>query len=227
MKNIHTTQGYQLNDNEIISLQEKVGKWYDNISRPYLTRILDVVYAALARFPRVWAIRVDLRFAQDISDESPDLLMCLQRTDHKVITRFFASLKSQLREVHRRKGKTGTPDLFEYIWVREQDGGGYPHYHLALLFNKDEYAFLGDYRDSGADNMATRIQKAWCSALGLEYPHYASLVHFPKNGVYVIDKRSATVHSESYLNFLIRIAYLAKVYTKDINDGYRNIGCSQ
>ena len=50
-----------------------------------------------------------------------------------------------------------------------------------LLFNKDVYAFLGDYRDYDANNMGTRIQKAWCSALGLPYPDNATLVNFPVN----------------------------------------------
>lgn len=220
-------QGFQLNTVEAYCLRKNAEERYGLISPRYLMRSLDVVYSSLAKFSRVCAIRVDLRFAQEKWGGDPDLPTCFQRTDPQAMTRFIESLKSQLRGEHQRKGRRGEPALFEYVWVREQDRGDYPHYHLVLLFNKDEYAFLGDYRDPDANNMATRIQKAWCSALGLHYPDYTNLVHFPQNAVYAMDRRSATVHSESYLNFLMRIAYLAKKRTKDIADGYRHFGCSQ
>lgn len=47
-----------------------------------------------------------------------------------------------------------------------------------LLFNGDVYRYLGNYKDRNGDNMATRIQKAWCSAVGLAHEDYATLAEF-------------------------------------------------
>ncbi|MEQ5680966.1 inovirus-type Gp2 protein, partial [Providencia rettgeri] len=43
-----------------------------------------------------------------------------QRTDERAITRFIESLKSQLRAAHHRTGRSGTPALPYYAWVRER-----------------------------------------------------------------------------------------------------------
>ncbi|WP_411679299.1 inovirus Gp2 family protein [Aeromonas hydrophila] len=218
--------GFILNKNEFKQLLLEEGK-KGEISPRYLKRSLERVYAALTKFRRVFAVRVDLRFAQPKLNDSPDMPMFFQDTDSKAITRFIESLKSQLREAHKRKGKRGEPSLFEYIWVREQKTSEHPHYHLVILFNKDEYFTLGDYNKHDADNLATRIQKAWCGALKLNYPMFAKLVHFPFDGSFVFDTVSATIHSDRYRKFLLRLVYLCKLYTKDIGDGYRNFGCSQ
>lgn len=200
---------------------------YGLMNRTYLSRSLAVVYDVLLSHQRTCAIRIDLRFAAETLASDVDSLVCLQRSDPAVITRFFQSLKSQLYEEHYRQQRYGGPWLFRYIWCREKDTGLYPHYHLVLFFNKDHYAYLGDYNNPDANNMATRIQKAWCSALGLPYPHYAHLVHFPENRVYWISRSAANNREQIYADFLFRLAYLSKVDTKDINDGQRNFGCSQ
>lgn len=200
---------------------------YGEISQRYLARCLDVTDATLAKFSRVFALRVDLHFACDIWGGGQDEPTCFQHTDAKVITRFFESLKSQLREEHRRKERVKKPSLFEYIWVREQDEGVYPHYHVILFFNRDEYAFLGNYREIGSQNMAMRIQRAWCSALSLSYPDYAGLVHFPDNPRYVFERNSSVSNSDEFSHFLFRMAYLAKVRTKLVGTKQRNFGCSQ
>lgn len=216
-----------LNGDEFESMCLQANGMYGEISGYHFSRSLDVIYSCLAKYSRVCAMRVDLRFAQDSWNDDPDLPTCFQRTDSKVITRFFESLKSQLKEVHRRKGIMRDLALPDYIWVREQDGSIFPHYHLVLLFNKDVYAYLGNYQDHDAVNMANRIRKAWCSALGLNFPEYASLVHFPKNPTYIISRNDASVRSQSYRDFLLRIAYLAKERTKYTGDGQRSFGCSQ
>ncbi|UCQ37218.1 inovirus Gp2 family protein [Edwardsiella piscicida] len=137
------------------------------------------------------------------------------------------SLKSQLREEHKRSGRAGKPSPFGYIWARERVTGERPHYHLVLLFNKDVYGYLGDYSKPDADNMGTRIQKAWYSAIGLEYPYYASRVEFPENHSAWFTRQDALTLSPDYYDFLLRVAYMAKEYSKDFHDGYRNFGTSQ
>ncbi len=216
-----------LTQHEFEQLIEQCPASYGPIDRCYLSRSLEVVCDMLDHHPRVCAMRIDLRFANESLESDIDSLVCMQRSDPAVITRFFESLKSQLREEHYRKGYRGDPALPAYIWCRERDTGPYPHYHLVLLFNKDRYAYLGNYTDPDAVNMATRIQRAWCSALQLPYPDNAPLVHFPPNHTYRFDRVSAALRDTDYTSFLIRLAYLSKLATKDIGDGRRNFGCSQ
>ncbi len=218
---------YILNDSEFNALYSQAKNMYGDLSPYHLRRSLGAIYSCLAAYPRVCAMRVDLRFAQDTWGGNPDMPKCFQRTDPAVITRFFESLKSQLKEEHRRKGMMRDVALPDYIWVKEQDDSHYPHYHLVLLFNKDIYAYLGNYQDHDAQNMANRIQKAWCSALGLGFPEYAMLVHFPKHPTYIFNRNDAVTRSGSYCDFLLRIAYLAKKRTKFTRPGQRNFGCSQ
>ncbi|QWL60573.1 inovirus Gp2 family protein [Aeromonas jandaei] len=141
------------------------------------------------------------------------------------MTRFFASLKSQIQALRHRKGQTGKPFFLGYIWVKEQVTSQHPHYHVVLLFNRDDYGYLGGYANFDADNMAMRIRKAWCRALRLAYPDYASLVHFPPDAEYRFDRRDADLHNEKFYKFLERIAYLFKLRSKV--QGGRNFGHSE
>lgn len=221
-------RGYLMNRNEVGQLlQEAKVKYKCMIFYYYLIRSLDVVYSSLKAWSRVSAMRVDLRFANDRWGGNPDLPTCSQRADHKAITRFFESLKSQLIAEHKRKKRRGEPSLPKYIWVREQDTGPHPHYHLVLFFNKDVYRYLGDYTDPDAKNMATRIQQAWCGAISLPFPDYATRVEFPDNPVYIFDRKSATIHAPEYWKLLLRIAYLCKLRTKPQGDFKHNFGRSQ
>lgn len=199
---------------EFEQLLARAETMYGEISSTQMKVAIDVIEDFVSVYPRVFTVRVDLRFPQMVSSDAPDMLICLPKTDAKVITRFFASLESQLLAAHHRKGKQGVPAPFGYIWVKEQDASDFPHYHLILLFNKDDYAHLGDYTRQGANNMATRIRKAWCSALGLAFPFYQALAHFPDNCEYCIARRDAKFHNENYYAFLLRMAYLFKLRTK-------------
>lgn len=225
MNNI--VNGYKMNTVEVAKLLQQVQSMYGDINQAYLARSLEVVYSALNEWPRVFALRLDLRFADAHSCGDRDVPDCFQRQDPQVITRFIESLKSQLREAHGRKGHRYAFAAPKYIWVREQVTGVSPHYHLVLLFNKDHYAFLGNYTDHDANNMATRLQKAWCSALKLPYPDYAALINFPSNNAYHVDLTDLMSRSSNYIEFLYRMAYLCKGRTKLICDGFRNFGCSQ
>ncbi|MGL4517752.1 MAG: inovirus Gp2 family protein [Shewanella sp.] len=216
--------GCRVVSGDIGSLLAEAEKMYGEVSSEQFNRAVDVVTDFLSKYPRVCAMRVDLHFPQMVLADDPDVPTCFPRTEPKVITRFFESLKSQLLAAHRGKGKPGGPDPFGYIWVKEQVVSASPHYHVVLLFNKDVYAYLGNYADFEAVNMATRIRKAWCSALKLPFPDYAHVVHFPESGVYWIERHTATMDNVDYRGFLLRIAYLFKFYSKA--PGERNFGCS-
>lgn len=220
-------EGFILRDGEVRNLTALAEKRFGPINSYYRDRSLEVIYFALNKLKRIAAFRIDLRFAQDMPGGDVDSVTCFQRADPSAITRFIESLKSRLREELWREGKVTPVPLFEYIWVREQDNSLHPHYHVILFFNRDYYAFRGDYTDTDANNMATRIQKSWCSALGLEFPIYAQLVHFPAKGVYRFNQRDATTHTQAYLDCLQAVSYFWKVRSKDIGDGRRNFGCSQ
>ncbi|EJF2467164.1 inovirus Gp2 family protein [Escherichia coli] len=208
-------------------LLDAENKYRSRMSRYMLRRSLAVISNYLENYNRVFALRADLRFAQSHVPDEPDLPTCFQKDDEKAITRAIESLKSQLREEHKRSGRAGESAPLAYIWARERVTGEHPHYHLILLFDKEVYAYLGNYTESNADNMGTRIQKAWCSAIGLDYPEYAYLPHFPKNHSIWFTRHDALTLSDDYYDFLLRVAYLSKDYSKDFYDGYRNFGASQ
>jgi hypothetical protein len=219
---------YDLNEREFkFLLQEAEDKYNSRISCYMLRRALAVISNYLENYSRVFALRADLRFAQSHMPGEPDLPFCFQKDDEKAITRALESLKSQLREEHKRSGRACEPAPLGYIWARERDTSEHHHYHLVLLFNKDVYGYLGDYTNPDADNMGTRIQKAWCSAIDLDYPYYASRVNFPKNHSAWFTREDALTLSPDYCEFLLRVAYLAKTFSKDVNDSYRNFGTSQ
>lgn len=219
---------YRLTEKQFKSLQQEAEDKYDSrISSYMLRRSLAVIFNYLENYNRIFALRVDLRFAQSHVPDEPDMPTCFQKDDEKAITRALESLKSQLREEHKRSGRSGEPTPLGYIWARERVTGEHPHYHLVLLFDREVYAFLGDYTELDADNMGTRIQKAWCSAIGLDYHDYASRAHFPKNHSTWFTRHDALTLIDDYYEFLVRMAYLAKDYSKDFHDGYRNFGTSQ
>ena len=219
---------YSLTNEEIDDLVEIASRRYRSpIDLDILNPLLNMVYGTLEQNNRILGIRTDSRFAQSHVPGEPDLPICFQRDDPQAITRFFESLKSQLRGDHNRSRRLGNPTLPSYGWCRERDTSEYPHYHLMLLFNADVYGYLGNYQELNAKNMATRIQKAWCSAVGLAHEDYATLTEFPPNAVYRFSTFDALDRNPVYWDFLIRLAYLAKTRTKDIHSGYRNFGTSQ
>ncbi|EFM8967076.1 TPA: inovirus Gp2 family protein [Escherichia coli] len=219
---------YSLTNEETDDLIEIASRKYRSpIDLSILNPLLNMVYGTLEQNNRILGIRSDLRFAQSHVPGEPDLPLCFQRDDTQAISRFFESLKSQLRADHNRSGRPGDPTLPSYGWCRERDTSEHPHYHLMLLFNGDVYRYLGNYKDRNGDNMSTRIQKAWCSAVGLAHEDYATLAEFPPNAVYRFSRFDALDRSPVYWDFLIRLAYLAKTRTKDVHSGYRNFGTSQ
>lgn len=219
---------YALTREEIEYLITVASKLYRSpIDRGILNALLNMVYSTLEQYHRILAIRTDPRFALSHVPGEPDLPLCFQRDDTQAITRFFDSLKSQLRADHNRSRRAGDTTFPSYGWCRERDTSEHPHYHLMLLFNADVYGYLGNYQELNAKNMATRIQKAWCSAVGLAHEDYATLTEFPPNAVYRFSIFDALDRNQVYWSFLIRLAYLAKTRTKDIHSGYRNFGTSQ
>ncbi|MDR9743321.1 inovirus Gp2 family protein [Proteus terrae] len=191
----------------------------ESYNSSYLTIIHDVINDTLNSLSRIIAIRVDLRFPYSSIDIPPN---------NKVMTRFIESLKAKLSSDTRRKEKAWNRRLnnpLHYVWVREYgERNKQKHYHLLLLLNKDIYYTLGRYNESN-NSLSSIIQSAWCSALNINYPAHASLVHFTEYGKYYLDGNSPSF-KQDVDSLLTRVKYLAKHHTKDYNDAYRSIGYS-
>ncbi|WP_371374881.1 inovirus Gp2 family protein [Thalassotalea aquiviva] len=162
---------------------------------------------ALSDYKQTFAFRLDLRFCSDFD-----------ATDSKFISRFESSIKAQIYADEQRRIKAGVRvhrTKVRVIWVKEwgySSKGLKPHYHLAILLNKQAYRTLGDFkRVSG--NMAARCRKACASALNKKLCDVTQLVHFPEKGVYIIGKRSPEDIAQLKA-FFFRISYFAKLRQK-------------
>lgn len=190
---------------------------HGNLIHNYLASIHQTILNAVKDHPRTCAIRVDLRLKEDGSP-----------TGSNVISKFINSLKEQVQADLRKKerdGKRVYPCRLRYVWVKEKNTALHFHYHVVLLFNKDTYYRLGDF-DSIAGNMASRIKKAWASALGCDISEIGGVIHFPENSTYYININSPK-YDEEFADLFERLSYFAKEYTKDYSDSSNSFGCSR
>ncbi|WP_336798350.1 inovirus Gp2 family protein [Erwinia aphidicola] len=212
------------------TLQNKTVRSYGPLNSTYVERIFETINKALNEYPRLLAVRLDLRLPDD------DLSDCLTnyKPDADVITRFIASLKAQIKaSVKQRKkaGKRTFPCTLRYVWVREFNSEGKKHYHVLLLINRDVYLGLGCYGGEigegvRAEGLASMVFKAWISATRLEEMKYRRLVYFPYQGCYHLI-RSGPFFKKNCELVIQRALYLAKERSKSNEDGWRNFGCSQ
>ncbi|WP_430318233.1 inovirus Gp2 family protein [Pseudomonas nitroreducens] len=189
----------------------------------YLQRIHSLLMNCLALHPRWSVFRFDLKVPQG------------QAFLPGAITDFMESLKSQLEcaQIARfAAGKRDCDPMFHYVWVREWESADYPHYHVALLLNRDAYFTLGDYSKLHSDDctyeamLAGRICKAWGVALGLDWRTAVRGVHFPERPVSPLQIRNMEFQRQLIAVFY-RLSYFAKRRTKVYGDGQRNFGMSQ
>lgn len=186
----------------------------------YLERTYDTIEKAVHQYPRVSAIRFDLRYPAGLglSDE----LMT-----NAAISAFVDSLKSKV--ANNRRGAKLKYDrvhdsVVRYVWVREYDETDTrPHYHFLLLLNRDAFHTVG-YFNSESDNLYHRIVSAWASALGLPPEDGYGLVHMPKNHTYAINMNRS---DSGWAELFTRVSYLCKVNTKRFGEGHHAFGCSQ
>jgi len=196
----------------------------------YLEAIRSVLDRALAEHPRTCVIHIVARLPYG-----------WQGSFGGLSNRLIKSLRSQIKfdlQRKRRLGKRVHDCHVRLIWCREFGVEGQPHYHIAILVNRDAYSVLGrlggqpepDYpwwleEEQAVANMAERIQRAWCSALGLTKAQGVGLVHFPDNAVQLIS-RGSPVFTVQYEEVFKRLSYMTKAETKLYDDGHRNFGYS-
>jgi len=194
-----------------------------DLNSDYLKNICLLLLDGLLMHSRWTVIRIDLK--------APRGFILPQGA----ITGFIESLKSQLEHAQSIKPTLGVrayDPMLRYVWVREWSDASQPHYHLALMLNRDAYFTLGDYsklHSAGCnydEMLAGRIYKAWGVALGLDWFVARSGVHFPQRPVSPL-KIQHQLFDQQYQAVFYRLSYFAKKRTKVYGDGQRNFGMSQ
>jgi hypothetical protein len=180
----------------------------------YFEIIDGVLRYAMKSYPRLFVVRLELRFPKRIpAHEIPG---------NEVLARFVKSLRSKVKYQRARAGRDGKrahPTDVRLVWVREFGPvSKRPHYHLMVVVNRDAYRGVGDFNSSD-DNLARCIQGAWASTLKLDFEVYRGLVSFSRGGQYYI------INGNGYKQVLGAMQYLSKEYSK-VRDGARNIGYS-
>ncbi|WP_046487645.1 inovirus Gp2 family protein [Pseudomonas veronii] len=184
----------------------------------YLNRLQQTIQCALTQHPRVFAFRFDLRLPVGI--QLPD-----DAYTNEVIGRFIDSFKAKIahnRSQARQLNPYAHDSKVRYFWAREQGQHGKPHYHLAILLNRDAFTALGKF-ETGRDNMFNRLEGAWASALGLPVEAVKGLVEIPQNPSYFLNVGEL----EGQAAFFHRTSYLCKAATKVFGDGSHGFGASR
>lgn len=177
-------------------------------------RIADTFNCALNAYPRLLAMRVDLRL--------PDTPAA---ADAAVISRFTDALKARIDayfQRHLREGKRIWPTTLRFVWAREfGEIKGKKHYHVVLLLNRDTWCGPGDYKNP--ESLAGMIKQAWCSALQVDAQAHSVLARFPASPSCWLTRGEDAQLQQA----LSQAVYLAKLETKITGDGERNFGCSR
>lgn len=181
----------------------------------YLSGLEHCIECALEDYPEVFVQRLELMLPQDNLNEP-----------ERLIERFFSSLRSKIDASQRQSrdfGKRAHSTKVRYVWCREFSTTGKPHYHVAILLNKQSYWRLGDY-DFNRGNLYSMIVEAWLSALRLpRVDHYVPLVHITQRGSYLM-RRDDPEAIDCVFN---RLSYLCKADTKKFGSYRHNFGYSR
>ncbi|EKT4559079.1 inovirus Gp2 family protein [Pseudomonas putida] len=190
--------------------------------REYLFRLRHTIELTLDQYPRMVAVRVDLRLPLDI--ELPDYAYT-----NRVISRFFESFNGKI-EYHRRQlreqSRYARGCKVRYVWSREVGQGGRQHYHVLILLNRDAYYGMGRL-GSGRVNMISRIEESWASALGITLDNISGLVHIPKNAEYRLNRGGQPGDTDELPALFHRASYLCKMATKSYGDRQRAFDTSR
>lgn len=184
----------------------------------YLNRLHQTIARAIDQYRRVFAFRFDLRLPPDYSPQS-------LAYENQIIDRFIESFKAKIKH-NRRIASQGNQyahdSIVRYVWTREFGQQGRPHYHLAILLNRDAFCSLGKF-SAERDNIFNRLQDAWASALGLSTEDVVGLVEIPENPYYFLNRND----HDSIAQFFFRASYLCKSATKSFGDGSHGFGASR
>lgn len=182
----------------------------------HLQRIHDCLYRSLERNSSICVMRYDLYVPDHVS---PDVLL-----SNAVISKFIASMRAKIEhsqaQSRNHDRRVHEADM-RYMWCREISENGRVHYHVALVFNRSAYAFMGKFK-LASNNMYVRVHGAWASALGIFVDDMRGYIHIPDNPIYKVLRDDA----ESFWQAMYRLSYFAKMKSKEYNQGLHTFGCS-
>jgi hypothetical protein len=208
--------------------QYNLNMCYAPFNYRYLRKLAGVIFKAVSEHPRTTAIRIDLHLP-DYQDTG-DSISCIVNLNQGLMTRFIEALNVRIQTFLKNKAQVGMrpyPCTLRYVWVKETGNSNKPHWHVVLFVNKDAFKGPGNY--TGQDrNLASMIQAAWSSALGLPLAvEYLTLVTFPKKLSYYLNAKNIATYQDSYDDLMFRLSYMAKERTKVYSRSERSFGCSQ
>lgn len=186
--------------------------------REYLHRLYETINRAIYQHREVFAFRFDLRLPANNTPRR-------SAYENEYVDRFIESFKAKIRHNRQmavRQTEYVHDSTVRYVWARETGHQGQPHYHFAVLLNRDAFFTLGTFAP-GKDNMFNRLNEAWASALGLPVEAVRGLVEIPDNANY-------NLHREDYGSiaaFFFRASYLCKSATKGFGHGGHGFGASR
>lgn len=102
------------------------------------------------------------------------------------------------------------------------------HYHTLIMVNKDAYGWPGDITkrlNNKRGVIFLMVCKAWIRAIYSTDEHYSS-VYMP-SVYYYLNQNDQESYQEQYKKLIYHVSYMAKMKTKNNEDGERNFGCSQ
>lgn len=186
--------------------------------RQYLRTLHRTINRAATKYREVFAFRFDGRL--------PAWFKYMpQSYQNEVIDKFIESFKAKTKHNRQkafRKNRKSHDTTVRYVWTREVGQRGRPHYHFAILLNKDAFYKMGRYAP-GEDNMYNRLHEAWASALGIPLDDVWGLIEIPENACYYIRGDDQA----SFDKFFFRASYLCKAATKTYGDGSHGFGASR
>lgn len=192
-----------------------VMQYYTPFISEYLERLYGTTQLALDDHREVFAVRFDPRFPDDASPDS----------GNAVISRFVDSLTFRIQSARKRSERlhgAAHRTSVRWCWVREVGRQGRAHYHFVLLLNRDAYHRLGRFQ-SERENLYSRIQAAWASALRIPFEEADGLVHIPANATFHLSEDDP----DEMARYFHRVSYLCKAETKDYGHRCRSFGCSR
>ena len=185
----------------------------------YLEKLYLTIKRALNQYPRLFAVRFDLRYLDSFFDS-------LDAHGSAVIERFVESLRAKIKHDRKRAAQRSArihSTSIRYACGKEYGTEGKPHYHCLLLLNLDAYHTLGNFT-SDQENLYCRIQSAWASALGINWNQSLGLVHIPDNPIYCVRRDNQYFILDELFR---RASYLCKIETKKLANQEHSFGCSR
>ena len=179
-----------------------------------LERIYQFLYLLTQFLSRVFVFRFDIRYPQNY------LIPDCNKQQNMV-----EELLRQLAQHWRRKNQ-----VFEYIWVREEEVPGRPHYHVA--------AFVNGKMNYSAHQFITKAADIWARLLGDDTTHLVRLCYRhhveDERGTFRRPTEGAMLDLNDEMFSVIWervfywLSYLAKRETKELNpEGVRTWNSSR